>query len=172
MSTVLITGNTYPVKDAIKALGGRWNADIFQTSGDVNKIPDDIRFPRQWAAFKNREEQPATGTPLETLPFLTKAQVLEFKAANCTTAEHVRDMSDGLAQKFMGIHDIRRRIAVFLEAAAGAAPAERLAGELKKRDDLIATQTQNLKEQGDAIEALRKQIEALSKERQPIGTKK
>ena len=24
---VTITGNTYPVKDAIKALGGRWNAD-------------------------------------------------------------------------------------------------------------------------------------------------
>lgn len=27
MSTVLITGNTYPVKDQIKALGGRWNGD-------------------------------------------------------------------------------------------------------------------------------------------------
>lgn len=25
--TVAITGNTYPVKDAIKTLGGRWNAD-------------------------------------------------------------------------------------------------------------------------------------------------
>lgn len=25
-STVLITGNTYPVKDQIKALGGRWDA--------------------------------------------------------------------------------------------------------------------------------------------------
>jgi hypothetical protein len=25
-STVLITGNTYPVKDAIRALGGRWDA--------------------------------------------------------------------------------------------------------------------------------------------------
>lgn len=25
-STVLVTGNTYPVKDAIKALGGRWDA--------------------------------------------------------------------------------------------------------------------------------------------------
>jgi hypothetical protein len=24
---VAITGNTYPVKDALKALGGRWNAD-------------------------------------------------------------------------------------------------------------------------------------------------
>ena len=24
---IAITGNTYPVKDQIKALGGRWNAD-------------------------------------------------------------------------------------------------------------------------------------------------
>ena len=28
MSTIAITGNTYPVKDRIKALGGRWNADL------------------------------------------------------------------------------------------------------------------------------------------------
>ncbi len=27
MSTVLITGNTYPVKEQIKALGGKWDAD-------------------------------------------------------------------------------------------------------------------------------------------------
>ena len=27
MSMVAITGNTYPVKDQIKALGGRWDAD-------------------------------------------------------------------------------------------------------------------------------------------------
>jgi hypothetical protein len=27
MDTVLITGNTYPVKDQIKALGGHWDAD-------------------------------------------------------------------------------------------------------------------------------------------------
>jgi len=26
MPTTLITGNTYPVKDQIKALGGRWNS--------------------------------------------------------------------------------------------------------------------------------------------------
>lgn len=28
MTTVAITGNTYPVKDELKALGGRWNADL------------------------------------------------------------------------------------------------------------------------------------------------
>lgn len=27
-NTVLVTGNTYPVKDAIKALGGRWDAVV------------------------------------------------------------------------------------------------------------------------------------------------
>lgn len=27
MTTILVTGNTYPVKDQIKALGGRWDAD-------------------------------------------------------------------------------------------------------------------------------------------------
>jgi len=27
METVLITGNTYPVKDEIKKLGGRWDAE-------------------------------------------------------------------------------------------------------------------------------------------------
>jgi len=26
-TTVLVTGNTYPVKDAIKALGGRWDSN-------------------------------------------------------------------------------------------------------------------------------------------------
>lgn len=27
MATVAITGNTYPVKEQLKALGGRWNGD-------------------------------------------------------------------------------------------------------------------------------------------------
>jgi hypothetical protein len=27
MTTVLITGNTFPVKDKLKALGGRWNPE-------------------------------------------------------------------------------------------------------------------------------------------------
>lgn len=27
MNTIAITGNTYPVKEQIKALGGRWNAE-------------------------------------------------------------------------------------------------------------------------------------------------
>ena len=130
--------------------------------------PQDMeRFPKQWAAFKNKAEQPVIGTPLEAIPFLTKAQVLEFKAANCVTAEHVRDMPDGLAQKFMGAHSIRQRITTFLEAAAGAAPAEKLRMELEKRDELIAVQTKALKDQGDKLEELTRTVEALATKPSP-----
>ncbi len=36
MKTVLVTGNTYPVKDALKALGGKWDA-----SAKGWRIPED-----------------------------------------------------------------------------------------------------------------------------------
>jgi hypothetical protein len=40
VKTVLIVGNTYPVKDQIKALGGRWNAqargwDVPETTAEA-----------------------------------------------------------------------------------------------------------------------------------------
>lgn len=124
---------------------------------------DAEKFPPQWAAFKNKEAQPVIGTPLEALPFLTKAQVLEFKASHCLTAEHVRDMPDSLAQKFMGSHSIRQRITAFLDAAAGAAPAEKLQAELQKRDDVISAQSKALADQGTKLAELTKIVEALPK---------
>ena len=42
MSTVLITGNTYPVKEQIKALGGRWDAESKGWNVPVEKA-DEVR---------------------------------------------------------------------------------------------------------------------------------
>jgi hypothetical protein len=39
MNTVAITGNTYPVKEQIKALGGRWNADRKAWMVPADKAP-------------------------------------------------------------------------------------------------------------------------------------
>jgi hypothetical protein len=124
---------------------------------------DKLQFPQQYAAFKAGADQPCSGTPLAALPFLTKSQVLEFQAAHCTTAEHVRDMPDSVAQRFMGAHGIRQRIAAFLAAAEGAAPAERLASELSKRDQQIEVQKHALDKQGEELAALRAQVEVLAK---------
>lgn len=38
-STVLVTGNTYPVKDSIKALGGRWDSNAKGWRVPADKAP-------------------------------------------------------------------------------------------------------------------------------------
>lgn len=117
---------------------------------------DKEQFAQQYTAFKNKQEQPVTGTPLAVLPFLTKAQVADLSAANVRTAEQLAAMSDVLAQKFMGLNSLRRRAKDFLDAAAGNAPIERLNAELEKRDTTIAVLQKALDDQGKKIEELLK----------------
>lgn len=99
---------------------------------------DKQRFPREYAAFKLGQTEPMIGTPLDRLPFLSKAQVKEFQASGLRTAENVRDISDGDAQKFMGLLNLRKRINDFLEAAAGNAPLANMRSEMENRDAEIA----------------------------------
>jgi hypothetical protein len=99
---------------------------------------DKEQHPLQWAAFVNKKEQPIEGTLLEQLPFLSKAQVLEFNGIGIRTAEQFRDMSDAIGMKIMGYHGIKRSITAFLDSAAGGAAAQKLAAELEKRDNEIS----------------------------------
>jgi hypothetical protein len=140
-----------PVKDEAKSLEeGRpiyvekeW-IDIKIPGDKDNDVSREIRasdkeqYPLQWAAFVNKKEQPIEGTLLEQLPFLSKAQVLEFNGIGIRTAEQFRDMSDAIGMKIMGYHGIKKRIAVFLDAATGSATTQKLASELEKRDNEIA----------------------------------
>jgi len=96
------------------------------------------RFPQQWARYKAKQDQNVSGTPLDALPWMTRAQVAEFKAVGCHTVEQLVGMSDNLSQKFMGHFQIKQRAQAFLDAAAGAAPMLKLQSELEKRDEQIA----------------------------------
>jgi len=115
---------------------------------------DKRTWPTQYAAFKAGLEQPVTGTPLDQLPFLTKAQRLEFNAVGIKTAEQLLQMSDASAQKFMGINGIRKRAKDFMDAAAGAVPAIALRVELEKRDNEIEVLRKALEDQGRKIAEL------------------
>jgi len=55
-STTLITGNTFPAKDALRALGGRWDA---QAKGW--RVPT-AAAPRAWALVKAAPAKAAPGT--------------------------------------------------------------------------------------------------------------
>jgi len=99
---------------------------------------DKLRFAKEWEAFEKKEAAPRIGTPLDELPFLTKAQRLEFQAYGCKTAEQLAAMSDVNGQKFMGFQQLRRRVQDYLAAAAGAAPMLEMRKELEERDAKLA----------------------------------
>jgi len=96
------------------------------------------RFPRHYAAFRNKAAQPNDGTPLNIWPALTKAQVEEMKFFNVHTVEQLAGMSDEQSQKFMGVQNLRTRARAFLEESGKSAAAEKLSSELAKRDEEIA----------------------------------
>ena len=104
------------------------------------------RFPKQWAQYKAHMDQSVSGTPLEEVPWLTVAQRAELKAINVRSVEQIVGMADNLAQNFMGFHGLKQRAQVYLDAAAGNAPLERLNAELAKRDDQIAQMQAQIQE--------------------------
>jgi hypothetical protein len=97
-----------------------------------------LRFPIQWARYKQNLDQNVVGTPLSQVPWLSVAQVAEFNAVGCKTVEQLVGMPDNLSQKFMGHHQIKQRAQAYLDAAKDAAPMLKLQAELEKRDEQIA----------------------------------
>jgi len=112
--------------------------------GDKNTVIDTKvtpeyahRFADRYEKYRKNQSQAVTGTPLEVWPQMTVGQVAELKAMNVHTVEQLADLSDQLAQKIMGSHDLRRRATIFLEAAAGDAANTKLQAELGQRDNEI-----------------------------------
>lgn len=120
--------------------------------GDKNTTVDrpvwaqDIqRFPKQYAAFKNNQDQGTGGTPMQTVPWVTREQVEELKFFNIRTLEQLANCPDVHAQKFMGINGMRQRARDQIAAAKELQPLAALRAEvqtreseLKKRDEVIA----------------------------------
>lgn len=111
-----------------------------------------MRFPKQYAAFKAGKDQPLEGTPLEEVPFLSVGQVAELKAINVRTLEQLAYMPDNLAQQVMGNFAIRQKAQALLESNKEHAPAKLLEAELAKRDKDLA----DLREQLAALTAAHK----------------
>jgi len=96
------------------------------------------RFPKQWAQYKAEQDQTTSGTPLSSVPWLTKAQVAEMLAMNLRSVEQLAGMPDNVAQRFMNHHALKQQAQAYLDAAAGAAPLLKMTAELSKRDEQIA----------------------------------
>jgi len=121
---------------------------------------DRRRFPRQYAAFKNNVEQNTSGTPLDTVPWITREQVEELKFFKIKTLEHLAELSDINAQKFAGIQKLRQKAKDHIERAKLDAPAAALQEELRTRDIKIAQQEKLLTELAAKVDALTPNVKA------------
>jgi hypothetical protein len=111
--------------------------------GDKNNIvnrpvweQDLQRFPRQYQAFKNGQTQEMSGTPLETVPWITREQVEELKYFNVRTLEQMANIPDVHAQKFMGVNTLRQKARDAIQYAKEQAPILALAESKRENAEL------------------------------------
>lgn len=116
------------------------------------------RFAKRYKEWQDREKREGSveGTLLAELTWMTKSQIAELNYSNIFTVEQLAGMSDANAMQFMGSQQLRQRAKLYLEAAAGAAPALRLQQELEQRDNRIAAMENQIAEQAKLLEDLKK----------------
>jgi hypothetical protein len=108
---------------------------------------DHQRFPMQYQAYKNRENQDyAGGTPLKVVPWLTIGQVKELEYFNCYTVEQLANMNDSAIGKFHGVMKLKQQAKDYVQAAKEAAPLTAMRAEMDQKDGQINALTDQIKQ--------------------------
>lgn len=116
---------------------------------EPNAPSDAERFPRQWQAFKNQEEQVSDGMPVERAPFIQPHRALELKALKIYTVEQLAMLPDSIMQTIgMDGRKLRDLSRAFLDDAT------RLA-------DLSAKEAENSKLRAE-LDAMKQQLADLA----------
>lgn len=104
--------------------------------GDRNNViqrpvrPEDKqRFREVFAAHERGEAQQQTGTPLAQWPIMSAAAVEELKFLGFFTVEQLADARDDLCGKHQMVGVYKQKAKVYLEAAKGTAPLEKMHAE-------------------------------------------
>ena len=99
---------------------------------DGEDITYAMRWPDQYARFKENSEQVATGTPLSELPFLSEAKRQELRGLKVYTAEALAAI-EGKNLSALGLsgREWKTQAAAYLSRASGSAETVRLAGEVE-----------------------------------------
>jgi hypothetical protein len=116
--------------------------------GSQTVPPDNVRWPHQWAAFKNKQIVPQVGTPITEWGPISKSQAMSLKILNIHTVESLAQVSDtNLGNIGMGARDLRDKAIAYLNQA-------------KDGSGLVKLQEEN-KDLRTKIEALQNQMSAL-----------
>lgn len=137
---------------------------------DGEDITYAMRWPDQYARFKENSEQVATGTPLSELPFLSEAKRQELRGLKVYTAEALAAIEGKNLSALGGEgREWKTQAAAYLSRASGSAETVRLAGEVELLKARIAEMSSGAVDtvasapdsDADRKAALKDQIEAM-----------
>jgi hypothetical protein len=115
--------------------------------GTVKRHPlNSFKYGEAAKLYKAGKEQTNIGTPLEHLPGINPAYVLNLKARGIHSIEMLHGASDNLSGELMGYRHWKEKAKDFIEVREKEAPKKHLEAELKQRDDTIANLQRQLDE--------------------------
>jgi len=147
------TENCYPAE------GETW---IELEGGERRRCTWGERFPKQYEAFKNNQEQLPEGVPISEINFVSPAQYEMCKRAKVFTVEQLaKANAPDLAKIGQGANKIKSQAKAWLDSGDQTKTANdliRLDGENKELKDLV-------KDQAAQLAMLTKQVTGLTKEK-------
>jgi hypothetical protein len=124
-------------------------------------VPSDdrMRWPKQYALFKQQQDQPVhDGTPLALWPIVPPTLVEELKYINVYTVEQLAELADTFIVQIPRGQEWKRRAREFVAALKDQGVVGKLQSELADRDSQIAALQQAVKDQAERLEALAKKV--------------
>lgn len=108
--------------------------------------------------WKSTQEQPSDGTPVEMVPWLDPALIMELKAIGIKSLEHLANISDMIITKgqILGLGELRKKAQAYIKAATDGAVVIRLETELADRDRKITDLQNQIMEIGAKFDAMNK----------------
>jgi len=131
----------------------------------IRKVDAEIRqrFGPQYEHWRQTQEQPIDGTPLDQVPWLNVAQVAEMLALNIRTLEQLAGLSDTAVQHMrMGGMDLRKKAIAYIETAKGSADLTRYVSRISELERENARLQDTVTAVNARYEALLKKQEALA----------
>lgn len=131
--------------------------------GDRNNVVDrpatthdKQRFAKQYAAFKAGKtgDEQVSGTRLTDWPFLTRAQIEEFRYLGIRTVEQLAEVRDDVCTKVPGMHQLKRNAQIWLDRAKGTAESAKAAKQITEQQNQIETLQRVVAAQGEKLERL------------------
>jgi len=124
---------------------------------------DKQRFPRHYAAFKNRTEAPTEGTPLTEWGAISRSLADQLAFINVKTVEQLASLNESDMGGLHGMVGFKQKAKDWLEYTKDDAIVAKLRDEITERDDKIVELTGNLESLLARVEELEKPAEKKGK---------